>query len=157
MEATTTKRLTEGHRSSARPTGAAGSLSILAIAGALAAITGSECHANLTLHHIAVSFTPSFLYGVATWFWWAVIALFLGWCALYQPIILRFSLRTVLLHLWQLVFSLRRTCTCYNTQSGGQQRIGLPGDRSTMPSIWKRPNALAQTSWSMRSSTASPA
>ncbi|HEY1743793.1 MAG TPA: sensor histidine kinase [Granulicella sp.] len=99
MEATITKRLTGGHSSSERLTGAAVSLSILAIAGALAAITGSECHANLTLHHIAVSFTPSFLYGAVTWFWWAAVALFLGWCALYQPITLRFSLRTVLLHL----------------------------------------------------------
>ena len=99
MEATTTKQLTEGRGFSARLAGAAVFLAILAIAGALAAITGSECHANLTLHHIAVSFTPSFLYGAVTWFWWAAIALSFGWCALYQPIILRFTLGTVLFHL----------------------------------------------------------
>jgi hypothetical protein len=99
MEATIAKLFTERRSSSAPLTGAAGSFAVLAIAAALAVVTGSECHSNLTLHHIAVSFTPSFLYGAATWFWWAVIALFYRWCARYRPMILRFTPGTVLVHL----------------------------------------------------------
>ena len=75
-----------------------GSLTILAIASALAVITGSECHANLTFEHITVSFTPSFLYGAVTWFWWAAVALLFLGCALYKPTLLRFSAGTLLFH-----------------------------------------------------------
>ena len=98
MEATIAKRLTTGPSASARLIPAAGSLTILILAAALAAITGNECHTNLTLNHIAVSFTPSFLYGAVTWFWWAVIALLLLGCVLYKPTLLRFSAGTALFH-----------------------------------------------------------
>ena len=99
MEATIAKQLTVERGASARFTGVAGTLAILTIAGALAAITGNECHTNLTLNHISVSFTPSFLYGAVTWFWWAAIALLFLGCALYKPTLLRFSAGAALFHL----------------------------------------------------------
>ena len=99
MEATIAKQLTVWRSASTFHKGVIRSFTILAIASALAAITGSECHSTLTIHHIAVSFTPSFLYGAVTWFWWAAISLLFSWCALYQPTVLRFTLGTVLFHL----------------------------------------------------------
>ncbi len=79
--------------------GAWGLLAILAIAGTLAFMTANECHTNLQINHIAGPFTPSLVYGVVTWFWWAAVAAGMWLSAQRKPELVRFSPAAVLFHL----------------------------------------------------------
>jgi hypothetical protein len=74
---------------------------ILAFASLLAVMTARECHTNFAYHHTAlpVSFVPSLLFGIATWFWWAGVAVCLWLYARHRPAFLHFSGRWGVVHL----------------------------------------------------------
>jgi two-component sensor histidine kinase len=82
-----------------RRSDAIGLAAIVAIAGALAAVTASQCHGNFTGGGIEMSLLPSILFGIVTWFWWAGIAIGLWWMGKKKPELLRFTPVTVVLQL----------------------------------------------------------
>ncbi len=51
-----------------------GLLALVITATVLSITTANECHSFFGVHHLNVSFTPSLLYGGATWFWWVFVA-----------------------------------------------------------------------------------
>jgi signal transduction histidine kinase len=78
---------------------ARGVLMVLAVTTIFAVLTASECHNYLTSRLTGISVLPSLLFGVVMWLWWGAIAAGLWWWEYYLPSVLRFSTRSLLLHL----------------------------------------------------------
>ncbi len=79
--------------------GSLGLSAMLVVACALTWMTARECHFNFKLHHLTASFTPSLLFGIATWFWWVAVAVGMWLYAKHRPAFLHFSIKWGLLHL----------------------------------------------------------
>jgi hypothetical protein len=79
--------------------GILGPLAICAIASAFTLIVANECHHIAILSHPNAPYTPSLLYGMVSWFWWAAFAFTLWGIASRRPSVLAFTWKNVFLHL----------------------------------------------------------
>jgi signal transduction histidine kinase len=78
--------------------GPIGILSVMFAAGILTFMTARECHFNVLVRGFQVPFTPSVIYGLNTWLWWAVVTICLWMFASRRPQVLRPSRTALLIH-----------------------------------------------------------
>jgi len=78
--------------------GFVGILFVVFAASLLTFMTARECHFNVLMRGFHVPFTPSLVYGLNTWLWWAVAAISLWMCASRLPQIFRPSRKALLIH-----------------------------------------------------------
>jgi two-component sensor histidine kinase len=78
---------------------ARGVLCVIAASMVLAIATANECHGYVKSLHPFTPFAPSLLFGTVMWLWWGGIAVGMWRWAQHKPAVLRFSFRSISLHL----------------------------------------------------------
>jgi len=78
---------------------ARGAIALLTLSIIFGGVTANECHNALLVRSRDAAIMPSALFGMAMWLWWGCIAALLWLVAQRSPSVLRFTGRSLILHL----------------------------------------------------------